>query len=501
MAGNRKTHLELINSHFKKPKNVQFIQVENAEISTLYTLSKEFSNEIKRHYEFEDQLKETFTEFKKIINRFFTSLDIYSNIFDEYLNEIFNLLQNIQSRYPDLFKQYCIPIAKILKTIQTEYGESNFLKNSISEKLQNIVTKKTYILTKFLSNTPFIVLNDIEVPIIKANEFIKLGIVADNVIYIGSPFNYDKKYSSLFFSKNTYFLTYNIFNNQIQKTRNFPQLSVSDTITTIYDNIQFSDGHKGAIFEVELGDIADDFNEEEIIKHYENNATSIKEADRVECKLILLENRCYSFIPNSYKIRRLEPNSLKLDSVEIKQIELGNLLLFRNHSSVDLIIDIADTILDVKATRCRTNQRIWRKRLTKQINRHGIKELAQLLNSQGISTASEQNIRNWIEPERIAPNCLPELLKFLEFTEKEIRSIIYSTELIRSAHLKAGRFITTQLLESIKLELINDIEEQGFATFSADTLVGASFNIEVVKQINEKTIVVDRKDILKIWRA
>lgn len=482
-------------------KSVKFLQVENAEISKLYTLCKEFSNEIKRHYEFEEQLKETFEKFRKSINRFFTSLDIYNDIFEEYLEEIFILLQNIQVRYPDLFKQYCIPIAETMKTIQTDYGESNFIRTFLSERLDNIATEKTYILTKFLSNTSFLLINGIRVPIMKSNEFIKLGIVGDHVIFIGSPFNYDKKYSSLFFAKETYFLTYTIFNNKLQKIINFPQLSISDTVSTIYNHVQFGDGHKGAIFEVDLGVIVDNLNEEEIIKHYESNANTIKVTDGVECKLILLENNCYSFIPISFKIRRLEPISLQLDFVELKHIEIGNLLLFRNHSSVDLIIDIANSLIGEKAVRYRYNQRMWKKRLRKQIKSHGIRKLARILRIQGISTATAQNIRNWIEPERIGPKCLPELLAFLEFTERECGIILRSTKKIRSAHLKAGRFVTTQLLESIKSDLINDVEEQGFATFSADTLEGASFNIEVVKKIHDKTIVVDKKDILKIRRA
>lgn len=491
----------MVNCHFSKSKNIRFLYADSYELEKLYTLCQEFSKEIGRGYEHEVYLKEVFSEFRRIINRFFTSIENYEVIVSNHLKDILNLLKSLKSGYPNIFQDYCIPIATTLKEIQDSYGDDNFIKEAIKVKIIEEINENTYILTRYHTNLKSISFNDYEVPVIRANDFIKKNVFADNIIFIGSPYNFDEKFSTIFFAHNSYFINYRMFENQLKPNSNFTNLIEGATYNSIYENVNVHKGLVGHRLEVDLGRITEILDENEVSKSYELSNKEINELDKIETRIIFLANKCYVFVPVLSKLRKLDKNTGELISVELKSLENDDLLLFRNNSSVDLIVEVANVLLGEKASVYRKYQNIWKKTLKGYIKKYGAKKFGQYLRNKGISTANEVNLRNWISPENIAPKNLRELLTIFKYNEERIQKIIVSTKRIKSAHISAGTHISKKLLEELNENLLEDVEEEGYVTFTSELFKGASFNIEIAKKISEKIMIVDRKDVLKIFRG
>ncbi|MBD8014490.1 hypothetical protein [Planococcus wigleyi] len=501
MRGNRKVNLEMVNSHFNLPKSIHFLYADSHDLEKLYSLCKEFSKEIWKSYEHEVYLKETFSELRRTINRFFTSIENYSVTISRHLKDVLNLLKSLKSGYPIIFENYCIPLAASLKKIQEDYGEINFLQNSIREKIATQINGNTYILTRFQNGIDHILINGYEVPVLRANDFINKNIFADNIIFIGSPYNFEEKFSTLFFAKTIYFINYKMFENQLRVKSNFNNLGINATYNSIYENVSINKGLLGEKMEFGIDIITEVLDEDEVLKDYRMNNKVINEIDKIETRVIFLANKCYIFVPVLSKIRKLDKVTGEFFSAELKSIENDDLLLFRNNSSVDLIVEVANVIMGEKASIYRKYQNIWKKTLRGYIKKYGAKKFALYLRNRGIPTANEVNLRNWISPENIAPNHLVELLTIFQYSPERIEKIVISTKKIKSAHLRAGIYISKKLLEELNEDLLEGLEDEGYVTFSSELFKGASFNIEIVKNISEKVMVIDRKDVLKIFRG
>lgn len=501
LPGNRKVNLELVNAHFNEEKRVDFLTVENEEIRNLYSLSKVFSKEIKTYHEHEEDLINNFYEFRSILSRFFNTIDPYNVVFENYLQNIFQLFHEIKIGYPNLYNLYGKPILKNIQNIYEKYSQTNFIVEALEKKYKDSIklTSNTYIITRYKPTTHSITLINNSIKVYKASDFIKLNIFADNLIFIGSPSTFDGKFSSLFFSKNTYFISYDIFDNQITKRNTFKILKHSDTINTIYSGIHIEKGFKGSNFNIDLGSFEDEFDSSKIIQKYREQSATLHEIETAEAKLVILPNKCYTFIPTQSKLRRLDKDTLELTSIEFNNLEIGDWILFRNNSNTDLIIDVANNILGESAVTHRKNQKHWKNRLEGIVKKHGMSKTVRYLQNQGIRTANPQNIRNWISEESIGTSNHEKLLRALKYKENNIRIIMNSTEKIRSAHLKAGKEVSKKILEEINPTIIDEIEENGYATFSSKLFDGASFNIEVIQGIDEDTIFIDKSKILKIW--
>lgn len=501
LPGNRKVNLELVNAHFNEEKKIFFLSVNNEKFKNLYSLIKDFSKEIRTYYEHEEDLINNFNEFRLILNRFFNTIEPYEIVFDNYLQYIFKLFSEIKIGYPNLYEIYGEPILKIIKKIYEENKEINFIIDALEKKYYDSIelTLNTYIITRFKPTTEVITINDTHLKVYKASEFIKLNIFADNLIFIGSPSTFDEKFSSLFFSKNTYFITYDIFDNRITRRKNFKILKQKDTINNIYSGVHIARGFKGGNFTNDLGIIEKEFDSNKIIKKFKEQSESLHELDKVEAKLVVLPNKCYTFVPIHSKLRVLDKDTLDLNLIELDNLEIGDWVLFRNNSNTDLIIDVANNILGDSAEKHRSRQKHWKNRLKKLVLKYGMTKVIAYLREKGIETANAQNIRNWLSEESIGTNNHEMLLEALKYSKNEIRNIMNSTEIIRSAHLRAGKEVSKQILEEIKPDIIDEIEENGYATFSSELFHGASFNIEVIQGIDKDTLFIDQSKILKIW--
>ncbi|MDH2888986.1 hypothetical protein MX160_13085 [Bacillus cytotoxicus] len=501
MPGNRKANLAFINSIYNEQKEVRFFHTYNEKISTLYECCRTFNTELREHYEQEDYLIEIFMDFRKIINRFFTSLDFYGTIFEEFLHKIFEYFEGIKRHYPELFELYCIPIAKILQELQKEYGQTNFLHEAVVDKFYDDLTENTCIVTRYRGKSQILKVGEFNVPILKDSEYAKQAKFYDIAIFIGSPEFFNQRFSSLFLAKMTYFVSYDIFNNRITYSKSFNILKKDHTINTLLENVTISNGYKGNQFNIDFGQVQEEgFKKEEVLDRHEKSAEKLDAVHKVEANLVILKNNCYTFLQTGSNVRKIDRDTLRLKKDNTRYIEKGDWLLFRNNTNSDLIIEVANQLLNDECDKCRKWQARWKKRLRKYIEFYGVKKIIKYLRKNGVSTANVQYLRNWLSEESISMKQFDELLIALKFKADEIKNIKIASKKLHSVHIRAGREITKTLLDELDESIVDDVDDNGYATFTSHLVKGASFSIEVVEEVVPKVILVDRYDILRVWR-
>lgn len=92
---------------------------------------------------------------------------------------------------------------------------------------------------------------------------------------------------------------------------------------------------------------------------------------------------------------------------------------------------------------------------------------------------------------------MPKLLKALKFTEEEVKEIYSKMQEIKRAHLKAGRLISSILMNELSTKIIRELKEQGYYTFTSREFNGASFNIERVVSIDQSSYLITPYNLMK----
>ncbi len=496
MLGNKsELNVQLINFLYEENKKVDFKHVKQQEIAALYECMKQFGHEIRERYEHEDYLNEMFRDIRKSLNRFFTSFDEYSILFEKYFAKIIGQFKELRVQYPELFNTYGRPILTALKDIRDNYIQNNFLQMEVKKHIDRHLNQ--CIVTRFDS-----AVKEVDgVPVLRASEYLKGGKLYDEAFIIGSPEFYDTRFSKVFLARTTYFISYDIFQNKIRKTKAFKNIKKNDVIDNIYENVTISKGIDGQVFEVDFGSVREEqFQKDEIIARHEENAQKITSLDRVEANLIVLHNNYYTFIPVDSKLRKIDRETLHMSSTKIKDIEPGDWLLFRNNTNTDLIVEVANQLLGEEHVNHRKWQRRWKTKLRRLIEKNGEEKIIRYLKKNGINTANPQNLRNWLKEESISMQAFDQLLLALRFDEETRKEIQESSRILTSKHIQAGRFITNQLLNELDETIVENLLDNGYATFTSPLVEGASFNIEVVGEIDYTPIMVDYRDVFTIWR-
>lgn len=488
--------INFFNSIYEQKKKVDFLHVQQNDFSQLYASLKALSKEVNNHYSNEDRLIELLVVIRKSVNKFFTSIENYQHVIDCNLTTLVQNLSEIQPKYPDLFQIHCKPIIKSLITIKNLYSNTNFLLTLLKDYLNP--AKNQCIVVRYESN-----INSIEdVPIIKASKYLRLGEFFDEVFFIGSPDFYDSRFSQLFLAKKTYFVTYDFFQNKIGRSKRFEQLKSSEQINTLFKKISISRGYNGELASIDFGAVQQEtISTDEIVLRHEKNADTVKDYEKVDARLVILNNKHYTFIPIEADIRTIDKDRFVLTKKKISSLNVGDWILFRNNSNADLVIDVANRVLGTEYKNYRYQQNKWKKRLKSIVENNNIEKVIRILKKKGIDNANLINIGNWLSPNNIKPReNFKVLLDILKFDEKSVNEILEASDIIYSAHLKAGKQITSELIKQLNEEKIEEIMEQGYVTFTSPLVSGASFNIETIKEIIDDTFKVSRADTLTIWR-
>lgn len=492
---NHKMDIDFLKFLYEDQKKVEFLHVKQDEFSQLYASMKVLSKEVNTYYEHEDDLIELLIAIRKGVNKFFTSIENYQNIIDSDLNSLIRYLSEIKMKYEELFKIYGSPIVKSLISIKQQYNDMNFLVEELRPYLNP--KRKQCIVVRYESTIEAIK----DVPVIKASKYLRLGEFYEEAFFIGSPDFYDNRFSQLFLANRTYFITYEFFQNKIKRVKRFKLLKKSEQIDTLFQNVSIARGNTGEVASIDFGEIQQEIlSTDEILLRHEKNAKYAKIYEQVEAKLVLLENKYYTFIPLKTKIRTIDKDKLAITNRTINEINIGDWILFRNNSNSDLVIDVANRILGEKHKIYRKYQILWKTRLESAIDSNGIDKVIRVFQKKGIKQSNLINIHNWLSPTNIRTNNFEQLLLALKFKEDDVQRILDATEALNRAHLKAGREITSELIKELNEDKVEEIIEHGYATFTSPLMPGASFNIETVKEVVDGTVTVNRADTLTIWR-
>lgn len=493
---NHKIDIDILDFIYEEKKKVDFIHVKQEEFSQLYAILKAISKEVNTYYEHEDRLIELISLIRKGVNKFFTSIENYQQVIERDLNSLIENLSKIKSGYEDLFNIYGLPIVKSLLSIKNQYSETNFLVEEIKQHLDP--NSKQCIVVRYES--PISTIDG--VPVIKATKYLKSGEFYEDTFYIGSPDFYDSRFSQIFLAKNTYFVSYEFFQNKIRRVKRFGNLKKNEQIDTLFKNITIARGFDGEIVSSDFGEVQQDSIEtDEILVRHQKNAENMKSYEQVEAKLVLLNNKHYTFIPLKTKVRTIDKDQLSVVNQSINELGIGDWILFRNNSNTDLVIDVANKLLGAEHEELREYQNLWKDKLKRIIDLNGIDKVCRVLQKRGVKQANLINIANWLSPNNIrAKHNFEQLLFTLKFKKEEVEKIVEATDALNRAHLKAGRVITEELLKELDEDKVEEIIENGYATFTSPLMPGASFNIETVKEFVEGTVIVSRADTLVIWR-
>ena len=484
---------------YKTPNDVEFIKIYAPPIEELVAHIKNLKEEIRRYYGSDELLLQEVDDFTLTLQRILGTMKNYSAFLqeiDEALIKFFTV--SLRPRYRNLHETHIKPIIQLLKSLKTENNNAYITK--ITALVSDInKEEKISIITRQRIEKKELIIEGRSINIYRDKEFVKLGVFTDHLIFIGTPSFFDQKFSAVFFARKTYFLGYSCFENSILPSSSFENLIAKKyIINTVYKDVNLEDGYKGINYKTSIKQPLEQYDEEKIIQKIENNQNN---NNNVKARLIYISNNNYTLLAIDQSITTIEREEYKIQQSQIKNLEVGDLLVFRSNNGSNLIKEVADNILGEEASELRAQQDEWKKRLRSCIKRQGIETVISVLQKKyDISYANKLNLSNWVSPLCIKPDALEKILIALRFTDYEQKEILRATKEIYAAHIKAGHKISKSLMEEINIHVEEILGEKGYYKFESKIFAGASFNIEEIKGISKRTVMVSENDILKVYK-
>lgn len=482
---------------------VEFIKVNDDRIGQLMHALKRLKYEVKIYYEQDQLLLEETKAFIEVCSKVVSTLSSYNTYFRDNNALIVNYFTLTKKRiYADLFKENVEPIIDLIKALRKQQNNAyiDTLLKLINEK--HVSSKNIYILTKKKLLDEYIEINGMKYKVMVDIEFIDLGVFADAVIFLGTPSYFDRKFSTIFYGKQTIFLGYSCFENRLVKRKAFSDLiNHNHLINTIYYDVTFDRGFSGLDFKETFATGKEKKSEESLINQFEN-LSYVPLEEKLEVKLVTISHNNYIFLPIRQKVNVIDRDSLKISQEEVKDLSVGDLLIFRDQNASSLVREEADKIMGINASKHRESLEKWKKKLRFNVKSKGIEKVSRILTVRyGISVAKENNIKNWISNHSIKPSCLDELLDAFNFDPHEKTEILNSADEIRSAHISAGHHISRTLMKELDKNLENVIDENGYYSFESKEFEGAFFNTEEIKRISNETYFIPENETLKIIKG
>lgn len=500
MPGYRRANIELANELFSSAANVKFINVKDERIGQLMHALKNLKIAVKMHYEYDEMLIEETELFERVCRKVVGTIKNYSTYFNENNESIVKYFTFTKKAiYKDLFKKNIEPIIELIKYLRKQ--DYNAYINTLKRMQVEIDTTNdtAYLLTKQKVLHGKIKINDCEIKMMRAKDFVEAGIYADYAIFLGTSSYFERMFSEVFYGKNIIFLGYSCFENRLIKRNSFSSLiGQNNLINTIYKNVNLDQGFGGIDYRDTFLIDNEKRSEETIVSKYENGDNDAL-VEKVEMKLVTISYNNYIFLPLEQKVNVIDRDSLKITQEKVQNLSVGDLLVFRTQNASDLVREVADKIMGSNSEAYRENVEKWKKRLRFNVRRKGIETVSKILIKRyGMEVAKENNIKNWMSSYSIKPSCLKKLLEALKFDSQEIQKIIKSTDKIVSAHISAGHQISSILMNELDGNLEILIDENRFYTFESKELEGATFNIEEVKKISKDTYEIPENEAFKI---
>lgn len=495
----------LVDLYKLEKSNISFSHVKNRKLSLFAECLEAYRKEVQVRYDSDEHLNEVLNLLRRVFFKFIGSFMPYKKVISEEVrNELLKRFYQIKNSYPELFSSRVIDIAKTFKEI-TEANENSmveYLQDNINNNLKGthriaIVTKRALSLEEKNKFVLGLIVGH-RINYFTENSFRKEINIFDEVFYIGSPNYFGEYVRTTFKGKEITFVSYDMFTNSLNPKSEFEDLDNKGVYSTLYEQVTFGKPiQKEVLINLE---------EKELLNNAvnklldEQKRTVSNTTDAIEASIVYLENDRFLFAPQDSKIRVFLPEEKSnfVKQKNFKDVEEDDYIVIRNESDTKLIAEVADHILKSKAKSYRQLQEKWKKRLRYNVEKKGINRVSQILSRKyRLKTASTVSIRNWCNENSICPTELPKLLKALKFTEDEVKEIYSKMQEIKRAHLKAGRLISSKLMNELSTEILLELGEQGYYTFTSQEFDGASFNIERVVSIDQSRYLIAPYNLMK----
>lgn len=479
---------------------VDFLKIDEPKITELMRLLKDFKQTIRFNYESDLFLQQNADKFVKVLQRVVGVLRDYSTYVKANQQEIFEFAKILKTpNYIGLYEEQIAPILRILKELLSE--NRNGYVTKIEEMIDEIGKDGIYLITKYKMHVAEFEFKNGVLPIMRDKDFIEAGIYAQHLIFIGTPSYFSLKFSNIFYANKTTFLGYSCFENKINvKNAFFNFLTEEFVINTIYKDSLLAKGFSGIDYSSEIEKPLEKNLTEEVILAVTKRNQEVERKQRVEAVAAYISNKHFLFIPVNQRVNILNRDSLEVEQSLVKDIKEGDLLIFRSQNGADLIREVADEIIGEEAPKLRKHLAIWKSKLIANVDKYGLEKVSIILRQKyKITSATEANIKNWMNPYSIKPRSLEQLLTVLKFDERTQKIIQSSATKIRNAHTAAGHSISRRLKQEINQNIESIIDEKGYYRFESTLFKGASFNIEEIQKLTEKTFSIPENDVLKIF--
>lgn len=485
--------------------NISFRHVKNSKLSHFAESLEVFRKEVQGRYERDEHLNEVLNLLRRVFFKFIGSFMPYNKVISKELtDELLKKFHQLRKSYPNLFSSIVLDIAKSFKEI-TETANNSMVKY-IQDYINNecvgihniaIVTKRALSLDEKNQLIKGLIVGH-KIYYFTENSFRKEINIFDEVFYIGSPNYFGEFVRTIFKGANIIFVSYEMFTNAMKPKSELEELVSKGVYSTLYEQVTFG--------KPKQKEVLINYEEKESLNFAVNKLlddqkrTGIITSDAIEASIVYLENDRFLFVPHDSKIRVFFPeekgNFVKQKS--FKDLEEDDYIVIRNESDTKLIAEVADQILQSKAKSYRHLQQKWKRRLRNNVEKKGINQISEILIIKyRIRTASTVSIRNWCNENSICPDELPKLLKALKFTEEEVKEIYSIMQEIKAAHIRAGKLISNKLMNELSIDILRELREQGYYTFTSEEFDGASFNIERVVSIDQSKYLIASYNLMK----
>jgi len=207
----------------------------------------------------------------------------------------------------------------------------------------------------------------------------------------------------------------------------------------------------------------------------------------VSCVLVETENGYRIYIPEEGRIAVITPDG-DVSVIQGRDLQPDDMILLREETATDVLHEVADHLLKTKGFRpehLRELHRRWKDVLMEWIQEFGFEEVSRTLIDKGLPHATPQNIRNWLDEERIGPGDDDEFRRLLEFLEAGTpEEVIRSAHLLRQAHRDAGREISGMIRKALQDERFRPERLKDGDVIQLEDLPGVSLSVYIVARVD-----------------
>lgn len=488
-----------INQLYTNSTTIHFEKLHDTSVNQIIAKIKELKKVIYFNHQDDVILQEQINAYVSIIRKILSTLEKYEIYLAKHFEELSSLLESIYSvgNQQYLVEEYAKPIFEYAKQLYKRKG--NYYIEKIEELIKKYSPNDVCIITREKGiSTIEIGTNKIDVHHYKSSDLRMLN--KDVFIFIGSPELFGEKFRTVFLANHYIFIAFDVFNNKFNKVKGLAQKK--QQVFTVYDEVKVRRGFIGEQTLEVLESVDDKDVITEVIESKIANLESQETILKFKSKLVRFANNSWMLVPIEHDVLCIDLEDHHIHKVAGNKLQIGEFVIFRSQNEQGIIREVADEILGKNSVKLRNGLEKWKHRLQHNVNLKGYDRLSRILKNKGVSSASPQNIKNWISPYSIEPRCLDELLIALKFEETVMRMFVEQAKMINSAHKLAGREIKKTLMQELKSskELLGNIQEKGFYKFESIAFKGASFNIEEIRFISEKEYEVPLSETMILFK-